>query len=195
MRTAMPRAGIEGEVARIWFALALGAFFQYEHEILDRYLEAGIAYCEERDFEMFRRYLHTTRAQVALQRAGWSEATDAATLVLHDPGPSIIPRLYAWIVLGLVRARRGDPQPSELIDRAAALAEQQGQPHALAAVAEARAELAWLEGRPDDIAGVTEFALAHALRHNAWREAGELCRWRAGVRELMPGAGLTANDT
>ena len=45
---------------------------------------------------MFRRYLHTTRAQVALRRAAWSEATDAATLVLHDPGPSIIPRIYSW---------------------------------------------------------------------------------------------------
>ena len=189
LREEAARAGFENEVARIWFALALGASIQYEHEDLDRYLEAGIAYCEERDFEMFRRYLHTTRAQVALRRAAWSEATDAATLVLHDPGPSIIPRIYSWIVLGLVRARRGDPQPSELLDRAAVLAEQQGQPHSLAAVAAARAELAWLEGRPESIAAVTEAALGHALRHNAWREAGELCRWRwrAGLREAMPG--------
>ena len=189
VRQQAAREGFEGEVARIWFALALGAFIQHEHDDLDRYVEAGIAYCEERDFEMFRRYLHTSRAQAALQRARWSEATEAATLVLHDPGPSIIPRLYSWSVLGLVRARRGDPQPSELIDRAALLAERQGQPHALAAVAAARAEVAWLEGRPADIAGVTDAALAHAVHHNAWREVGELARWRwrAGLREPMPG--------
>jgi DNA-binding CsgD family transcriptional regulator len=180
--------GFEGEVARIWFALALGAFLQHHHDDLDRYLEAGIAYCEERDFEMFRRYLHTSRAQAALERARWGEATEAATLVLHDPGPSIIPRLYSWVILGLVRARRGDPQPSELLDRAALLAERQGQPHSLAAVAAARAEVAWLAGRLEDIAGITEDALAHAVRHNAWREAGELSRWRwrAGLRESFP---------
>jgi DNA-binding CsgD family transcriptional regulator len=189
VREEAARVGLESEVARLWFALALGAFVQHEHDELDRYLEAGIAYCEERDFEMFRRYLHTTRAQAALERARWAEATDAATLVLHAPGPSIIPRLYSWLVLGLVRARRGDPRPSELLDRAAVLAERQGQPHALAAVAAARSEVAWIEGRPEEIAGVTEAALAHALRHNAWREIGELSRWRwrAGLRESRPG--------
>ena len=189
LRQEAARAGFDSEVARIWFALALGAYARHEHEELDRYLEAGLAYCEERDFEMFRRYLHTTRAQAALERGRWAEAGDAATLVLHDPGPSILPRLYSWVVLGLVRARRGDPQPSELLDRAAVLADRQGQPHALAAVASARAEVAWLEGRPEDIAAVTEDALAHALRHEAWREAGELSRWRwrAGLRESVAG--------
>jgi DNA-binding CsgD family transcriptional regulator len=183
------RAGFEGEVSRIWSALALGAYLQHAHDDVDRYVEGGIAYCEERDFEMFRRYLHTTRAQAALERARWAEATEAATLVLHDRGPSVIPRLYSFVVLALVRARRGDPKPAELLDRADVLAQRQGQPHALAAVAAARSEVAWLEGRPELIADVTAAALEHALRHGASREAGELARWRwrAGVRESVPG--------
>ncbi|HET6171543.1 MAG TPA: AAA family ATPase [Gaiellales bacterium] len=188
VREEAARAGFDGEVARVWFALALGAEIQHAHDDLDRYVEAGIAYCEERDFEMFRRYLHTSRARVALERARWSEATDAATLVLHETGPSIIPRLYSLLVLGLARARRGDPQPSELLDRAAALAERQGQAHSVSAVAAARAEVAWLEGRPEQIAQLTQAALQHAVRHHAWREVAGLARWRwrAGVRESMP---------
>jgi DNA-binding CsgD family transcriptional regulator len=189
LREEAVRAGFEKEVARIWFGLALGAFCQHEHEDLDRYVEAGIAYCDERDFEMYRRYLRTTSAQAALERARWMEATEAATLVLNDPGPSIIPRLFSLTVLGVVRARRGDPQPSELLDRAGVLAERQGMPYALAAVAAARSEVAWLEGRPELIGDLTAVALEHAVRYGALREVSELVRWRwrAGLRESVPG--------
>ncbi|MDX6571825.1 MAG: hypothetical protein QOC86_981 [Gaiellales bacterium] len=189
LREDAVREGFDGEAARIWFALAFGAHIQHDHEELDQYLEGGIAFCEERDFEMYRRYLRTTRAQTALERARWSEATDAAMLVLHDPGPSIIPLLYSWLVLGLVRARRGDPRPSELLERAAVLVERQGQAHARSALATARAELAWLEGRPEDIPALTDDALAYALLHGALREASELARWRrrAGVNDRIPG--------
>ena len=54
---------------------------------------------------------HDPRAGGA-ERARWAEATEAATLVLHDPGPSILPRSLAggarrWCALGAaIRSRR-----------------------------------------------------------------------------------------
>ncbi len=140
------QAGLERQAGRIWVNLAWIALRQRTYADVDRYVEAGIAYCAEHDLEIHQRYLHSSRARAALDRARWSEATDVATLVLHDPGPSIIPTLCSLVVLGLVRARRGDPQPSEPLDRAAALAERHGRLYTLAPVAVAGAEAAWLEG-------------------------------------------------
>ena len=184
------QAGLERQAGHIWVNLAWVALRQRAYADVDRYAEAGIAYCAEHDLEIYQRYLHSCRARAALDRARWSEATDAATLVLHDPGPSIVPPLCSLVVLGLVRARRGDPRPSEPLDRAAALAEGHGRLYTLAPVAVAGAEAAWLQGRYEEVVTATEAALELAVRQRAWREVGELSRWRwrAGVRESTPGA-------
>jgi DNA-binding CsgD family transcriptional regulator len=181
--------GLEAEVGRIWVNLAWAATRQRAYVDVDRYVEAALPYCGERDLELWQRFLQTYRARAALERTRWAEATDAATFVLHDPGPSIVPVLWSLVVLGLVRARRGDPGSSELLDRAAVLAERQGQLQALAPVATARAEVAWLEGRHEAVVAATDVALDLAVRQAAWREVGELSRWRwrAGVRESTPG--------
>ena len=181
-------AGLESEAGHAWLNLTMAATHQRAYADVDRYVSAGVAYCAERDLEVYERYLHAYRANAALDRARWVEATEAATLVLHDPGPSIIPTLRVLAVLGLVRARRGDAGSWELLDRAAALAQRQGRVYALAPVAVARAEAAWLDGRHAEIIEATDAALDLAVRRGAWREVGELSRWRwrAGVCEQAP---------
>jgi DNA-binding CsgD family transcriptional regulator len=181
--------GLEIVVARIWGCLSWAALEQRAYADLDRYVEAGLAYCGERDHDMRQRYLHAYRARAGLDRARWTEAADSATFVQHAPGPSIVPAISSLVVLALLSARRGDSGSAELLDRAAALAERQGQLHVLAPVAAARAETAWLEGRPEAIVGATDAALDLAVRRGASREIGELARWRwrAGVREPTPG--------
>jgi DNA-binding CsgD family transcriptional regulator len=182
--------GLESEVGRIWHGLSWAAIRQRAYAEVDRYCEGGLAYCGKRDLEIYQRYLHADRARAALGRARWAEATDAATLGLHESGPSIVPLLWSLVVLALVRARRGDQGASEPLDRAAALAARQGQLHALAPVAAARAEVAWLAGRHEAVVEATEATLELAVRQRAWSEVGELCRWRwrAGLREPTPGA-------
>jgi DNA-binding NarL/FixJ family response regulator len=88
----------------------------------------------------------------------------------------------------LLKARQGDPGASEALEQAAVLAERQGQFHTLAQVTSARAELAWLQGKHEEIAELTQPAHDLALSGSA-RERGELARWRwrAGVRERTPG--------
>jgi DNA-binding CsgD family transcriptional regulator len=89
------------------------------------------------------------------------------------------------VVLALVRARRGDPEVWPLLDEAWALAEPTQELPRLGQVAAARAEAAWLEGRPEAIVSETEAALDLARRRRAPWPAGELACWRrrAGVRE------------
>jgi DNA-binding CsgD family transcriptional regulator len=194
LEQALSRAtqlGLETEVARIWGWLSWAALRRRAYADFDRYTEAGIAYCGEHDQEMRQRYLYAYRARAALDRGRWDEASGAATFVLHDPGPSISPVISSLVVAALLSARRGDPGSWELLDRAATLAERLGQLHALAEVAAARGEAAWLEGRLEAVVQETDAALDLAVRRGARREVGELARWRwrAGVREDTPFAG------
>ena len=94
----------------------------------------------------------------SIEPAGTRRA-DAAMVVVHDRGPSIIPLLSALVVAALARARQGVAGSSELLERAAELAEQQDRLFMIAPVAAAaRAEVAWLEGRRDAIPGLTDAA-------------------------------------
>jgi DNA-binding CsgD family transcriptional regulator len=184
------RAGLELDAGRCWSRLAWSATRHRAYADADRYVDAGLAYCGERDLEVYARYLYVYRARAALERARWSEAADAALTVLHDDGPSIIPVISALTIAGVARARQGAPESAELLDRAAALAEERDDLYMLAPVIAARAEVAWFEGRAEAIAGLTGDVLERAVRQRAWREVGELCRWRwyAGLRDHPPGA-------
>jgi len=92
------------------------------------------------------------------------------------------------VVLGLLRARRGDPGQWSALEEAWALAEPTGELPRLGPVAAAKAEAAWLGGDPEAVADATEGALALAVERKARWLAGELAVWRrrAGLREEIP---------
>ena len=94
------------------------------------------------------------------------------------------PRHDALLVLALVRARRGDPESWALLDEAQEIAASVGDLQFLAPAAGARAEAAWLEGRPDGVLAETEEAFALALRLGELSFLGELACWRARAGAL-----------
>jgi DNA-binding CsgD family transcriptional regulator len=178
-------AGLEVEVGQSWSGLAWGATRNRAFADVDRYTEAGLAYCDAHDLEIYARYLHIYRARAALDRARWDEAEDAAMVAVHDRGPSVIPLLSGLVVAGLARVRQGVAGSSELLERAAALTEQQGRLFLVAQVAAARAEAAWLEGRREAIPGLTDAVSERASREDAPQEVAAVLRWRwrAGLRD------------
>jgi DNA-binding CsgD family transcriptional regulator/tetratricopeptide (TPR) repeat protein len=143
-----------------------------------RHLEAGLAYCSERGFELFRLYLLASRARLELEKGSWQEAADYASAVVRIPRTSTTPRIVSLVVLGLLRARRGDPGAREALDEAWALAEPTGELPRLGPVAAARAEAAWLEGDNAAVRAATEDALELALELKSVWLIGELAAWR-----------------
>jgi DNA-binding CsgD family transcriptional regulator len=123
-----------------------------------------------------------------LDEGRWAEAAESAAFVLRDPRTWPVPRVYALAVLGLVRARRGDPEVWPPLDQALALAAPTGELQQIAPAAAARAEAAWLEGDDAALAVATEAALELAVARRASWVVGEIAcwRWRAGVHEEIP---------
>src|SRR5439155_642208 len=89
--------------------------------------------------DLWRLYLLAYRARSQLDRGHWDDAVDSATLVLRDPRATPMPRITALAVLGLVRARRGDPDVWPPLDEAWRLAQPTGELQRIEPPAAARA--------------------------------------------------------
>jgi DNA-binding CsgD family transcriptional regulator len=182
------REGFAVRAASAYIALSSIAVETRRHTEARQHLEAGLAYCSERGLELHRLYLLAYRARLELDEGRWAEAADFASAVLRIPRTSTTPRINALVVLGLLRARRGDPGQWDALDEAWALAEPTGELPRLGPVAAARAEAAWLQGNAAAVAAATDAALPLAVELSSEWLVGELAAWhlRAGLDGDVP---------
>jgi DNA-binding CsgD family transcriptional regulator/tetratricopeptide (TPR) repeat protein len=197
------RLGEEDLLGGVLILLSQGAARQRRHADALGFIDEGLEYFRERGVLLWRLYLLAARAQVELQQGRWDEAAETATGIIRERWISTMPRTIALSVLGLVRARRGDPGYLPLLDQARDLAAETGELQRLAPVASALAEVHWLSGRTDDVEHDTAEVFALSVeRESAWL-AGELAAWRrrAGIADgdvdvgvAPPYAALLAGD-
>ena len=182
--------GLEYDMARALIHLAWTSTRRRDYRDVDRFIEEALALCTERGFDIWRLYLLAYKARAELDLGRWSSAVESAEDVLREPRSSTIPPSLARVVLGLVRARRGDPEVWPVLDEALALVELSGEVQRIGPVAAARAEAAWLAGRPETIVGETQAAFDLARDRDASWVIAELALWRrrAGVDEDVPAA-------
>lgn len=181
-------AGLDDHAGRIYNALVLWPIRERAFAAAEPHLEAGLAYCTQRGLDTWRLYLLACRASVELMRGSWDAAAAGAALVLRDPRSASVARSSALTTLGLIRARRGDPGATVLLGEAHELGEPTGELMRTGPSAAALAELAWLTGDGEAVAGVTAPVLALALERDVPWVAGELAywRWRAQLRDELP---------
>jgi DNA-binding CsgD family transcriptional regulator/tetratricopeptide (TPR) repeat protein len=181
-------AGLDEHAGRALLNLVWWPLRQREYELANRHLGQGIAYCDERGLDLWRLFFVACRSRLELDGGRWTEAAESAALVLRDPRTWPVPRVFALSILGLVRARRGDPAVQEPLEEAQTLAEPTRELQRIGPVAAARAEAAWLDGDAASIVDVTGPALELAVRRAAWWVVGDLMRWRRllGVRDPIP---------
>ena len=181
------RTGLVEQVGLTYLPLVDVALDVRRYDVAAAGLAKGLEYCSDHGLELFRLYLLSHRGRLYLAQGRWAQAADAAGMVLRIPRTSINPRITALTVLGLVRARRGDPGHRPLLDEAWGLAQPTGEVGRLGPVAAARAEAAWLNSDPDGVASATELALALALKCSpALADELGVWRYRAGLGAAKP---------
>jgi DNA-binding CsgD family transcriptional regulator len=186
-------AGLEDDVGRVRCNLSTALIRTRDYAGAKRHLDEGIAYCRERDLESYLLYITGWRSRWELDQGAWLEAAATAAEVLADTCAAAPTRVMPLVVLGLLRARRGDPNVWEPLDEARELAESMGELQRLVPVAAARAVAQYLAGHPERVAGEVERTLARAIElEDPWGSA-ELMVWlrRAGhaVHGPIPDAG------
>jgi len=179
--------GLEEHIGRAYIHLADVAQRNRDYELADLYIGPGTEYCSQCGLDLWLRYMHVYGARTELDRGRWDEAVEEIPPSVVKPGTPL-PRIVALLVIGLVRARRGEEGQWGALDEAAELAAASGELQWVAPVAAARAEAFWLTGNPGAVASETEEALARSINGRALWWAGELASWRrrSGVEEDRP---------
>jgi DNA-binding CsgD family transcriptional regulator len=174
---------LENLVGRTYVFMGMAASRERALARLRQCLIPALAFCEERDLDVWDDVLLAMRSWLELEAGDWNDAAATVTQVLSRE--CLLSGTQANIVLGLLRARRGDPDPWTPLARVAQVAERSQQLWLTSQVAAAKAETAWLAGRPEVVAEATDAAFADALeRHSPWPIA-ELAYWRrrAGLKD------------
>ncbi|HEV7741780.1 MAG TPA: AAA family ATPase [Pseudolysinimonas sp.] len=141
------------------------------------HLDAGIAYCDERDLDSWVRYMQAWRSLALGELGRLDEALALATALLDNPDLAGISVIMAGSAAARVLSRQGGDAGAELI-RVRELAIATGQLQRVAHAACAAAEDAWLRGASESIAELTDTAWTLAASHDDAWAAGELAWWR-----------------
>ena len=177
--------GLHQRVASAYSMLASGLGEMYELESAEEAARQFIAFAGEHDLDTA--YIRSWLAATLVYRGCWDEGAGLAQELLGDPEVSSISRVTALIALGRVRARRGDPGVTDVLDEALERS-RGGHLQRLGHIHGARAEAAWLAGdRPRTLAEARAvYDLALAKRH-LWF-AGELAywQWKCAALEAAP---------
>ena len=152
----------------------------------DRHLEAGITYCDERDLDSWVLYMTGWRARSLLDQGRW----DAGRRAPRGPPASRAGRAdpdHPAIVLGRLRARRGDPDPWGPLDEALELALEPERCSASRPWPRRARRRAGSAAEPERVREETDGALALARTTATPGSGGELYPWRrhAGIDEQL----------
>lgn len=153
------------------------------------HLARTVSFCAERDLDADRYYALVWQARAAFEQGHWEEAGDLATQApLERPGLPPFIATVGMTVLGRLRARRGDPGASQVLDRAWDAAVAMGDPWRLWWAAAARGEAALLAGHPEAVPELVADTFDHVVAAGHPWAIGELALLlaRAGAldREL-----------
>jgi DNA-binding CsgD family transcriptional regulator len=184
-------AGLDSEAGRAFSRLYGTYVGQRRFAEAERYFADGVAYCDEHDVGSHAGFLRGARA-MALGRTGrWGEAVALSTELLASADLSPLYRLCPLHVLGVIRARRGEPGAWEYLDEAAAVADASAQPKWIIPVRLARAEAHWLHGEQHLAAQEAERADDVAAGSDGW-ERGEIAVWLRRTGSPRPPRGELA---
>ncbi len=142
--------GFEEHVARAYVNLSTRPARNRDYAFAAQYLEDGIRYCEERDLDSWSRYMQAQRADAMLALGQWDKAAQDADMLIRARDSAAVIKIPALVVIGRLRARRGDPDIQTPLLEAYRLAVPTRELQRLGPALAGRAEAAWLDDSGDE---------------------------------------------
>ena len=141
------------------------------------HLDAGIAYCTERDLDVWVLSLESEAAVADLASGDWDSSLQRCDRILDNRHGSAVIRVTALWVSGLIGMRRGSPDAAAHLDEAHALATRMEDPQNRVPVTCARAEAAWTLDRLSTVRAEIDRVRSRVATcdHGWW--IGELAWW------------------
>jgi DNA-binding CsgD family transcriptional regulator/tetratricopeptide (TPR) repeat protein len=180
--------GFQEQAASAYTDLSAMAVSRRRYGEAAKYLSAGLAYCEQRDFDFQRPYMLAYRARMKFEQGHWLAASEDAEAVLHHPRMTPVTQIPALRTLGHLRIRRGDPDANSPLEEARMLGGPQPELQRVGTLAAIAAEAAWLVGDMDGVVRAVTLAYERVSLRRDPRMKGELAGWlwRANALEGSP---------
>jgi DNA-binding CsgD family transcriptional regulator len=162
-----------------------GELYHFDDALAD--LQAGIAFCSQREIAFYRDYCLAWLAMCEMLLGRYEDAATHAQEAIDSSEETSTARMMALVALGRARSRRGDAGADELLGEALALALPSGTLQRLAPVRVARAEAALLRGDANAAAeeGLAVLPLARSRGH-AWHVGDLTALLQRAGREGAP---------
>jgi DNA-binding CsgD family transcriptional regulator/tetratricopeptide (TPR) repeat protein/GTPase SAR1 family protein len=167
----------------------LGSCLSITHQFDDalKRLNDGIAYCEERNLDSWTYYQLSWKALTYLKTGYWSLAESIAQkLMAHKSLPPIV-SIGALVVIGLIRARKGDPEAKVFLKQAWNLAQPTREIQRIIPASIALAEWYWLTNQHDS--GLSILLQSNELAVTAgvswYREELNFWLWMFGQNQIL----------
>jgi ATP/maltotriose-dependent transcriptional regulator MalT len=173
-------------VGRCYANLASNCVRARQYSIARRWLEEGLEYTTARDMDFYTIYLSGWQAQMYFDTGHWLEAEKQAREAIRLSRQVTTTSIPAFIVLGHLKIRQGDPEAAELLDRVHTRVMSTDELQRIGPLAAARAEAAWWRGAADQTAAEALPAYELALsRDDPWL-LGLVAYWiwRAGRQDI-----------
>jgi DNA-binding CsgD family transcriptional regulator/tetratricopeptide (TPR) repeat protein len=180
-------AGLPEQAGRAFANLHGISCEQRRFSMAERYYADGLRYTDDHDIGVYANCLRGTQVFLLEQTGRWDEAVSLGEPLLATTA-SPINRIQSLVVLGQIRARRGEGDVWPYLDEAAAAAGGSGEPQWLAAARLARAEAHWLAGDTALALAEADLARTAAVAASPW-DRGAALSWlrRCGTGEEAPG--------
>jgi ATP/maltotriose-dependent transcriptional regulator MalT len=170
-------AGLDDHAARALINLSTGASEMRDYRHARQDLDRALAFVQARELTGYVQHVLGHRARVRLDQGDWAGAEQDARAALAERtqgGPRVVDAL---VPLGLLRARRGDPDAAATLQEATERAFATSELQWIAPTAAARAEYAWLHGDDHQVAEEAARVFQQAAQAEHPWFAGELAFW------------------
>ena len=134
-------------VSRAYCNIISHAVVAKDWELVARYLNEGLCYCEERDLDAWTNYKLTWKARMHLATGEWEQAEVITRNLLKNEDQSPVVKTVSLTVLATLKIRAGATEGLELVQQAKTLALSAKEHQRIIPAMNACLELEWLQNR------------------------------------------------